>query len=96
MAVEGQQLQESMNETPRPPRDGSVCEHSHQGLGSRIHAHFASHGGVELDLSNLRDRDAGLKRRARIAALFLESEWGVELETYEADEERERQQESET
>ena len=23
---------------------------SQQGLGSRIHAHFASHGGVELDL----------------------------------------------
>ena len=74
------------------PQEGT-CQ---QGLGSRINAHFASHGGVELDLSNLRDRDADLKRRARIAALFLEGKWGVELETYEADEERERQQESET
>jgi hypothetical protein len=43
------------------PQEGN----SQQGLGSRIHAHFASHGGVEL-------------------------------ETYEADEERERQQESAT
>ncbi len=72
------------------PQEGN----SQQGLGSRIHAHFASHGGVELDLSNLRDLDADLQRRTRIAALFLEGEWGVELEAYEADQERERQQEN--
>ena len=69
-------------------------DNSQQGLGSRIHTHFASHGGVELDLSNLRDLDADLQRRTRIAALFLESEWGVEFEAYEADQERERQQEN--
>ena len=43
-----------------------------------------------------RNLDAGLQRRARIAALFLEGEWGVELETYEADEERERRQAAES
>lgn len=67
---------------------------SQQGLGSRIHAHFASHGGVELDLSNLRDLDVDLQRRTRIAALFLEGEWGVELEACEADQEHEREQEN--
>jgi hypothetical protein len=30
------------------------------------------------------------RRRARIAQRFLRGEWGVELETYEADQERER------
>ncbi len=30
------------------------------------------------------------RRRAQIAQKFLSGEWGVELETYEADEERER------
>jgi hypothetical protein len=30
------------------------------------------------------------RRRARIAQRFLSGEWGVELETYEADQERER------
>lgn len=39
-----------------------------------------------------RDLDADLQRRARVASLFLEGEWGVELETFEADQERERQQ----
>jgi hypothetical protein len=96
MAVEDQQLEESINEAPRPVRDASVIDHSHQGLGSMIHAHFASHGGLELDLSNLRDLDADLKRRVRIATLFLEGEWGVELETYEADEERQREQAAES
>jgi hypothetical protein len=74
------------------PQEGN----SQQGLGSRIHAHFARHGGVELDLSNLRNRDADLQRRARIAELFLTGEWGVELETYEADEERQREQAAES
>ena len=32
-----------------------------------------------------------LRRRAQIAQRFLSGEWGVELETYEADQERERQ-----
>jgi len=31
------------------------------------------------------------RRRAQIAQRFLSGEWGVELETYEADQERERQ-----
>ncbi|WP_255003200.1 hypothetical protein [Cyanobium sp. HWJ4-Hawea] len=31
-----------------------------------------------------------LRRRAQIAQKFLSGEWGVELETYEADQERER------
>jgi hypothetical protein len=51
---------------------------------------------MELDLSNLRNRDADLQRRANIAKLFLTGEWGVELETFEADQEKERPQESET
>ena len=73
------------------PQEGN----SQQGLGSRIHAHFARHGGVELDLSALRDLDADRKRRARIATLFLHGKWGVELESYEADQERERQRAAE-
>jgi hypothetical protein len=31
------------------------------------------------------------RRRAQIAQRFLNGEWGVELDTYEADQERERQ-----
>ena len=31
------------------------------------------------------------RRRAQIAQKFLSGEWGVELETYEADQEHERQ-----
>jgi hypothetical protein len=31
------------------------------------------------------------RRRAQIAQKFLSGEWGVELETYEGDQERERQ-----
>jgi len=31
-----------------------------------------------------------LRRRAQIAQRFLSGEWGVELETFEADQERER------
>lgn len=65
-----------------------------QGLGSRIHAHFAHLGGVELDLSERGDCAADLERRARIAELFVAGDWGVELETFEAEQERERQQEA--
>lgn len=32
------------------------------------------------------------RRRVQIAQRFLSGEWGVELESYEADQERERQQ----
>jgi len=32
-----------------------------------------------------------LRRRAQIAQRFLSGEWGVELENFEADQERERQ-----
>jgi hypothetical protein len=35
------------------------------------------------------------RRRARIAQRFLSGEWGVELETFEADQERERQRDQE-
>ena len=35
------------------------------------------------------------RRRAQIAQRFLSGEWGVELETFEADQERDRQQEQE-
>ena len=34
-------------------------------------------------------------RRAQIAQRFLSGEWGVELESFEADQERERQQNQE-
>ena len=34
-------------------------------------------------------------RRAQIAQRFLSGEWGVELESYEADQERERQRNQE-
>jgi hypothetical protein len=61
-----------------------------QGLGSRIHAHVAALDGVELDLPPRQDPEADLIRRARTAALFLQGEWSVELETYEVDQERER------
>ena len=36
-----------------------------------------------------------LRRRGRIARRFLSGEWGVELESYEADQERDRQREQE-
>ena len=51
---------------------------------------------VDLDLPNRGDRAADLVRCARIAELFVSGDWGVELETFEADQERERQQEAET
>jgi hypothetical protein len=35
------------------------------------------------------------RRRAHVAQRFLSGEWGVELETYEADQERERQRDQE-
>ena len=35
------------------------------------------------------------RRRAQVAQRFLSGEWGVELETYEADQERERQRNQE-
>jgi len=35
------------------------------------------------------------RRRAQIARRFLSGEWGVELETFEADQERERQRDQE-
>jgi hypothetical protein len=35
------------------------------------------------------------RRRAQIAQRFLSGEWGVDLETYDADQERERQRDQE-
>ena len=69
---------------------------SRRGLGSRIHAHFAHLGGVDLDLPDRGDLSADRERRTRMAELFVSGDWGVELETFEADQERERQQEAET
>ncbi len=47
---------------------------------------------VNPDLPECGNRAADLQYRARIAELFLTGAWGVELETFEADQERERQQ----
>jgi hypothetical protein len=73
------------------PQEGN----NHQGLGSQIHTHFAPWGGVELALPDRRDLSQDLQRRARIAELVLQGKWGVELETFEADQERERQRAAE-
>ncbi len=73
-----------------------MTNQSNQGLGSRMHAHFAPLGGVDLDLSDRGELAADLERRARVAELFVTGDWGVDLETFEADQERERQQEAET
>ena len=83
-------LQDALGTGPQPP--------SRRDLGSRIQAHFAHLGGVDLDLSDRGERAADLERRARIAELFVTGDWGVELETFEADQEREmqRQLEAET
>jgi len=62
----------------------------------RTHAHFARLGGVDLDLPDRGDRGADHERRARIAELFVSGDWGAELESFEADQELERQQEAET
>lgn len=51
---------------------------------------------VNPDRPDRGDRAADLERRARIAELFVTGDWGVALETFEADQERERQQEAET
>jgi hypothetical protein len=66
----------------------------HQGLGSYIHALFAADGRVELDLPDRRDLPADQQRRAQIAELFLRGDWGVELESFEADQENDRQKEA--
>jgi len=81
-------LQDALGTGPQPL--------SRSGLDSRIHAHFAQFGGVDLDLPDRGDLSADLERRARIAELFVSGDWGVELETFEADQERERQPEPET
>ena len=73
-----------------------MTNQSNQGLGSRMHVHFAHLGGVDLGLPDRGELAADLERRARIAELFVSGDWGVELETFEADQERERQQEAET
>lgn len=80
-------LQDVLGTRPQPP--------SRRGLGSRIHSHFAHLGGVDLDLPDRGDLSADLERRARIAELFVTGDWGVELESFEADQERDRQQEAE-
>ena len=66
-----------------------------QELGSRIRAHFSAHGGVELYLADRKDSHAGANR-TELAQRFLSGEWGVEMETYEADHAQERQQAEES
>jgi hypothetical protein len=41
-------------------------------------------------MRRLKEESLQQRRRAQIAQRFLSGEWGVELETYEADQERER------
>jgi plasmid stability protein len=81
-------LQDALGTRPQPQ--------SRRGLGSRIHAHFAHPGGVDLDVTDRGELAADLERRARIAELFVSGDWGVELETFEADQERDGQQEAKT
>lgn len=45
---------------------------------------------VTVELSDQAMTEILQGRRAQIAQRFLSGEWGVELETYEADQERER------
>lgn len=94
-----------MELNPRQPDEGkaqsrpvgvSWSGRQNSGLGSCIHAHFAHLGGVDLDVTDRGELAADLERRARIAELFVSGDWGVELEAFEADQERERQQEAET
>jgi hypothetical protein len=73
-----------------------LTDQRNHGLGSRHYHHFARRDGVDLDLQDHDDLAAALERRARIAELFVTGDWGVELETFEADQERERQQEAKT
>jgi hypothetical protein len=49
---------------------------------------------VALDLPDRRDLPADQQRRAQIAELFLRGDWGVELESFEADQENDRQKEA--
>lgn len=83
-----------MDEAPR--MENSRRDLEKNGLGMRIHTHFAHLGGVDLDVTDRGELVADLQRRARIAELFVSGDWGVELETFEANQERERQQEAET
>jgi hypothetical protein len=43
-----------------------------------------------------RDLPTDLRRRFRIAKLYFSGDWGVELESFEADQERDRYQEAES
>lgn len=95
MAVEGQQFAARTNNSPHPQRDGSVCNHSHKDLGTQILSYFTPVRGVELDLPDRRDITQDLQRHARIVEMFQQQdEWGVDLETFEANHEQERCQES--
>ena len=62
----------------------------------RINAYFAADGGVELDMPDRRDLPTDLRRRFRIAELYLSGDWGVGLESFKADQERDRYQEAES
>ena len=43
-------------------------------------------------IRRLREEALQQRRRAQVAQRFLSGEWGVELESFEADQERDRQQ----
>ena len=62
----------------------------------RINAYFAADGGVELDMPDRRDLPTDLRRRFRIAELYFSGDWGVGLESFNADQERDRYQEAES
>ena len=58
--------------------------------------YFAADGGVELDMPDRRDLPTDLRRRFRIAELYFSGDWGLELESFKADQERDRYQEAES
>lgn len=74
-----------MLETLQP--DGSLSDHSPQGLGSQIHTYFTPLGVVALDLPGRSYFTQDLQKRTRIVEMFLQGEWGVNLETFKADHE---------
>ena len=48
-----------------------------------------------LAIRRLMEEALQQRRRAEVAQRFFSGEWGMELETYEADQERERQRDQE-
>ena len=72
----------------------------------KVTVEFSDHEMAEiLDLTGERKKGPAIRRlmaealqqrrRAQIAQRFLSGEWGVELESFEADQQRDRQREQE-